>query len=590
MEREDQAAETAITYFYEPFLQAFDPSLRKELGVWYTPTAIVRYQVGRIDQLLRNELGCDRGFADERVIVLDPACGTGAYLLEVLRYTAEQLESEGAGATLGARLLEAICRRFIGFEILTAPFVVAQLQMYLMLARLGAAPDEKHRPAVFLTNALTGWSGPDQLKLNFPELQEEHDAARKVKRDAKVIVVLGNPPYNRFAGVPLAEEADLADHYKGITRNKEGKQIGQSALYSRWGVRKQLINDLYIRFFRLADIRIGEEAQFGIVSFISNSSYLAGRSHPIMRESILGHFDAIWIDNLHGNRIASERTPWGQSCETIFNTGETGPGIKVGTCVSTFLKLNAPANRPSKLYLRDFWGRAEKKREALLASLNLDSLTSAQQDAATKKPEGPRPYEQFVPTGSNGWKFAPTGAAGFEDWPGFDDLFPKTFQGVNPNRGLEGSVIDTDRADLERRMDDYFSKITFDELKKRHPSYARLVHAIIRIPHVTSFARPEAWTSRRFCPTFSFLWTAVGSTTRPKVSFSTKRDLSWEIPWPGTSFSSAPLRHAVPPRAGRSLRPPCLICIFMTGARLAFRPKSNPSRLSAGCSRPIPRT
>ncbi|HZC24731.1 MAG TPA: type ISP restriction/modification enzyme, partial [Candidatus Binatia bacterium] len=469
LDREDQAAETAITYFYEPFLQAFDPALRKELGVWYTPTAIVRYQVGRIDQLLRNELGCDRGFADERVIVLDPACGTGAYLLEVLRYTAEQLESEGAGATLGARLLEAICRRFIGFEILTAPFVVAQLQMYLMLARLGAAPDEKHRPAVFLTNALTGWSGPDQLKLNFPELQEEHDAARKVKRDAKVIVVLGNPPYNRFVGVPLAEEADLADHYKGITRNKEGKQVGQSALYSRWGVRKQLINDLYIRFFRLADIRIGEQAQFGIVTFISNSSYLAGRSHPIMRESILGHFDAIWIDNLHGNRIASERTPWGQSCETIFNTGEIGPGIKVGTCVSTFLKRSAPANRPSKLFLRDFWGRAEKKREALLASLNLDSLTPAQQAAAAKTPEGPRPYEQFVPSENNGWKFAPTGAAGFEDWPGFDDLFPKTFQGVNPNRGLEGSVIDTDRADLERRIDDYFSKITFDELKRRHP-------------------------------------------------------------------------------------------------------------------------
>jgi predicted helicase len=143
-------------YFYEPFLEAFDPDLRKELGVWYTPTQVIRYQVAKIDRLLREELGCPRGFADERVVVLDPACGTGAYLIEVLRYTARQLEIEGADATLAAKLVDAACRRFIGFEILTAPFVIAQLQLYLLLARVGLPPDEKHRPAVFLTNALTG--------------------------------------------------------------------------------------------------------------------------------------------------------------------------------------------------------------------------------------------------------------------------------------------------------------------------------------------------------------------------------------------------------------------------------------------------
>lgn len=469
LKHEEESATTAIMHFYEPFLNAFDPALRKELGVWYTPTSIVRYQVGKIDRLLREELGCSRGFADERVIVLDPACGTGAYLLEALRYMAEQLENEGAGATVAARLLEAACRRFIGFEILTAPFVVAQLQLYLLLARLNAAPDEKHRPAVFLTNALTGWEGPDQLKLNFPELQDEHDAASGVKREAKVIVVLGNPPYNRFAGVPLQEEADLVDHYKGITRNKDGKQIGHSLLYSRWGVRKHLLDDLYIRFFRLADVRIGEKAEFGIVSFISNSSYLAGRSHPIMRESLLGDFDAIWIDNLHGNRIASERTPWGQSCETIFNTDEIGPGIKVGTCVSTLLKRTAPGKQPARVYIRDFWGRSEKKRAALVASLDMKSWTDKERKVAAEAPEGPRDYVEFPPSEKNGWKFAPAGKIGFEDWLAFDDLFPKWFQGVNPNRGLDGSVIDTDRGALEVRIREYFSSLNFSDLVKRYP-------------------------------------------------------------------------------------------------------------------------
>lgn len=470
LKHEEESVTTAIMHFYEPFLNAFDPELRKELGVWYTPTSIVRYQVGKIDRLLREELGCARGFADERVIILDPACGTGAYLIEALRYMAEQIEREGAGATIAARLLDAACRRFIGFEILTAPFVVAQLQLYLLLARLHAAPDDKHRPAVFLTNALTGWRGPDQLKLNFPELQDEHDAAAGVKRGAKIIVVLGNPPYNRFAGVPLEEEADLVDNYKGITRNKDGRQTGQSLLYSRWGVRKHLLDDLYIRFFRLAEVRIGEKADFGIVSFISNSSYLVGRSHPIMRESLLDDFDTIWIDNLHGNRIASERTPWGQSCETIFNTNEIGPGIKVGTCISTMLKRTPAGKKPARVYIRDFWGRAEKKRTALLASLEMQSWTSDEHKTAAESPEGPRDYVEFFPSDKNGWKFAPAAKAGFEDWPAFDDLFAKWLQGVNINRGLEDSVIGTNRMALESRMAEYFSSLPFAELQRRYPS------------------------------------------------------------------------------------------------------------------------
>jgi hypothetical protein len=467
------AASTAIQHFYEPFLAAFDPDLRKQLGVWYTPSAIVHYQVAKIDKLLRTELGCPRGFADERVIVLDPACGTGAYLLEVLKFTSLQLAGEGAGATLAARLRDAICRRFIGFEILPAPFVVAQLQIYIALANLGVAPDEKHRPAIFLSNALTGWHGPDQMRLNFPELQEEHDAARSVKRQAKIIVVLGNPPYNRFVGVPQDEEAELADYYKGIARDDQGKQLGQSELYTRWGVRKQLLNELYVRFFRLAELRIGVHAEFGVVSYISNSSFLVGRSHPLMRESLLRNFDAIWVDNLHGNRIASERTPWGQSCETIFSTGEIGPGIKPGTCITTMLKRPSPTDRPAKLFIRDFWGRAEAKRTALVESIEMDVWDAGKRQAAALAPEGPRDYVLFTTSESNRYRFAPAAAGGFEEWPGFDDLFVKSFQGVNPNRGLEGSVIDVSKDALENRMRNYFKAKNFSEVQTRYPELTK---------------------------------------------------------------------------------------------------------------------
>ena len=464
------AASAAILYFYEPFLEAFDPELRKELGVWYTPHEIVRYQVRRVDQLLRDELGCDRGFADERVVVLDPCCGTGAYLLEVLRCVARQLKNDGEDALLGAKLRDAFSKRIIGFEILTAPFVISQLQLYLILSELGVPPDEAHRPAVFLTNALTGWHGTEQLKLNFPELQQEHDAARAIKKDAKIIVILGNPPYNRFAGVPLEEEADLVDPYKGIRRDAKGKQVGNSELFTRWGIRKHLLDDLYIRFFRLAEARIGERAEFGVVSFISNSSFLAGRSHPIMRESLLRSFQRIWVDNLHGNRLASERTPNGESCETIFNVKQGGPGIKVGTSITTMVKMKSPRDAEAKVFVRDFWGRAEAKRGALLAALAMAGWKQAAVKAAAARDEGPRGYGELVPAEQGGWKFVlGDSSGGYESWPALDELFPVAYQGVNPNRGIEGSLVDVDVRALEARMRDYFSKRSFADFRREHP-------------------------------------------------------------------------------------------------------------------------
>lgn len=476
-------ATTAILYFYEPFLEAFDPELRKQLGVWYTPWQIVRYQVRRVDRLLREALGCSRGLADRRVVILDPCCGTGAYLIEALRCVSEQLRSEGTGALLAAELLDAVCRRLIGFEILTAPFVIAQLQIYLMLAELGAAPDETHRPAVFLTNALTGWDSTGQLKLAFPELQEEHDAAGRVKREERIIVVLGNPPYNRFAGVPLDEEATLVDHYKGIRRDAKGHQLGRSAIYERWGVRKQLLDDLYIRFFRLAEIRIGERAEHGIVSFISNSSFLAGRSHPLMRESLLTSFDEIWVDNLNGDKyrtgkvIPEGRPGAGSSDQSAFTTEHDARGIQVGTCISTFLKRGVSSRPPgpvAHVHARDFWGRADAKRRALIESLGFEDAPTAVRKEWQGQPQGPRPYEDVVPTEANMWRFVTGTASGsYDDWPALDELFPASFQGVNPNRGLEGSVVDDDPERLGKRMREYFSGMRFEDLANAHPELCK---------------------------------------------------------------------------------------------------------------------
>ncbi|MXZ01765.1 N-6 DNA methylase [Candidatus Poribacteria bacterium] len=146
----------AVQYFYEPFLEAFDPNLRKQLGVWYTPREIVRYMVACVDRALRDDLGIDKGLADERVYVLDPCCGTGAFLVETLHRIAET-EQASVGATWAESVRQAAATRVFGFEIMPAPLVVSHLEVGLALERLGAGLSPDQRAGVFLTNALTGW-------------------------------------------------------------------------------------------------------------------------------------------------------------------------------------------------------------------------------------------------------------------------------------------------------------------------------------------------------------------------------------------------------------------------------------------------
>ncbi len=256
----------AVPYFYEPFLEAFDPVLRKQLGVWYTPIEVVRYMVARVDRALKDDLGIADGLAAENVYVLDPCCGTGAYLAEALRRIAANLERRGLGALTGARVKQAATERVFGFEIMPAPFVVAHLQVGLTMQSLEAplSEDGTERAGVFLTNALTGWEPRVRKPLPFPEMEEERDRAESVKQDAPILVILGNPPYNGFAGMAVDEERELSTAYRTV--KKVRKPVGQG------------LNDLYVRFFRMAERRIAEKTGQGVVCFISNYSWLDGLS------------------------------------------------------------------------------------------------------------------------------------------------------------------------------------------------------------------------------------------------------------------------------------------------------------------------
>ena len=430
----------AVPYFYEPFLEAFDPDLRKQLGVWYTPTEVVRYMVARVDKALKDDLGIADGLAADNVYVLDPCCGTGAYLAEVLRRIALNLESRGLGALTGARVKKAAMERVFGFEIMPAPFVVAHLQVGITMQALDAplSEDGTERAGVFLTNALTSWEPTVQKPLPFPELEEERDRAERVKQETPVLVILGNPPYNGFAGMAVDEERGLSEAYRKTkqVRRPEG----------------QGLNDLYVRFFRMAERRIAEKTGQGVVCFISNYSWLDGLSFTGMRERYLEAFDVIRIDSLNGDKYRTGKTtPDGTPDPSIFSTPSDPVGIQVGTAITMLVRKTDHAPTETVCF-RNLWGQAKHEDLTASAEAGPDML-----------------YNAIEPLLELGLPFAATTVSeNWSDWPSLPDLFPVSFPGVQTKR--DSFLIDIDLERLKSRVADYFTVELSDAvIAQRYP-------------------------------------------------------------------------------------------------------------------------
>lgn len=191
-----------------------------------------------------------------------------------------------------------------------------------------------------------------QLAFSFAELKDEHDAAGRVKREEKILVILGNPPYNGFAGVAVEEERDLTDAYRNTVRAPAPQGQG--------------LNDLYIRFYRMAERKIVEQTHKGVVCFISNYSWLDGLSFPGMRERYLEAFDQIWIDSLNGDKYKTGKvTPEGKPDPSIFSTEWNREGIQVGTAIALLVRKEKH-EASEGVHFRNLWGK--EKRNELLAN------------------------------------------------------------------------------------------------------------------------------------------------------------------------------------------------------------------------------
>ena len=278
-----------------------------------------------------------------------------------------------------------------------------------------------------------------QKPLPFPELEEERERPERVKQDTPVLVILGNPPYNGFAGMAVDEERELSQAYR--TTKQVRRPEGQG------------LNDLYVRFFRMAERRIAEKTGQGVVCFISNYSWLDGLSFTGMRERYLEAFDAIRIDCLNGDKYKTGKTtPEGAPDPSIFSTSEDPVGIQVGTAITTLVRKadHAPAQ---SVEFRHLWGQSKHGELA-----------------DTKETEPKDLYAGVAPLLHLGLPFADLAVSdGWQEWPALPDLFPQSFPGVQTKR--DTFLIDVDLDRLKARVAKYFDPdVSHEEIARSHPA------------------------------------------------------------------------------------------------------------------------
>ena len=361
--------EDPVVHFYETFLAAYDPKMREARGVYYTPEPVVSYIVRSVDHILRTDFKLRDGLADasrikfkrpdgkgtdeiHKVLILDPATGTGTFLHGVVNHIYESFR-ENRGMWSGY-VSEHLLPRLFGFELLMAPYAVAHMKLGLQLAETGYEFNTDERLRVYLTNTLEEGHEVGKLPLFTQWLAEEANAASRVKQEAPVMVVLGNPPYSGHSANTGAWIAGLLRGMDTQTGKRAGNyfEVDGQPLGER---NPKWLNDDYVKFIRFAQWRI-EQTGYGVLAFISNHGYLDNPTFRGMRQSLMETFDDIYVLDLHGNSKKKERAPDGSKDENVFD-------IQQGVAIGIFAKRASTKKKPANVRHAHLYGVREVYEE-----------------------------------------------------------------------------------------------------------------------------------------------------------------------------------------------------------------------------------
>ncbi len=385
-------------------MAAYDRRLRNDYGVYYTPAPVIQAQVRLVAELLETRFDKPLAYAEDDVVVLDPAAGTGAYPLAVLQHALENV-AEFYGPGMRSQYATKVAQNLHALEFLVGPYAVAHLRVTQKVMEEGGElpADGVH---VYLADTLESPEARDleQHGLMYRRLTEEHRRAREVKQDTRVLVCIGNPPYDRQTrdkddlknkvalkgGWVRFGQQNLNDQTNGIL-----KDFTQPAVDAGQGGHiKNLYND-YVYFWRWALWKVFEQPQdAGIISFITAASYLRGPGFVGMREHLRRTFDELWILDLEGDSLGACKT------QNVFNI-QTPVAIAVG------VRYGKPKpDEPAKVHYAKLEGTKEGKLEQLTQIQSFSNVTWQDCFLDWKAP------------------FLPEGTGDYHSWPFLTDLFP----------------------------------------------------------------------------------------------------------------------------------------------------------------------
>ena len=459
-----------VVHFYETFLGEYDPKLKKKRGVYYTPDEVVSYIVRSVDCLLKTKLDLKRGLADEskikgknlhRLLILDPAVGTGTFLFEVIEQVYERFRQQ-KGMWSGY-VREHLLPRIYGFELMMAPYAVAHMKLGLQLAETGYDFASDERLGIYLTNTLE--EAEETSRTLFAQyLSKEARAANKVKKDLPIMVVTGNPPY---AGISANQGKWINELLKPY-REVDGQPLGEKKVWIK--------ND-YVKFIRFGQWRIEQTGQ-GILAFITDHSYLDSPTFRGMRQNLMKTFDEIFLLNLHGNSKRRETAPDGSKDENVFD-------IIQGTTISIFVKHSRNKDEHS-VYYADLWGKRQSKYDALL-EMDIENTVWTE-----IKPTSP--FYEFVPVNRElkdeymkGWKITDTFPVGSNGVQSSRDLIVVGFNKISLVKRIK-DFSDYNKSDNEIR-NQFFARKTSEKYAQGDTREWRLNEARIRLQHDSNWRK-----------------------------------------------------------------------------------------------------
>jgi predicted helicase len=437
--------EDPVVHFYETFLGAYNPALRKARGVWYTPQPVVNFIVRAVDDILKTEFDLPEGLADSskkkikvnyqgkqiekevhKVQILDPATGTGTFLAETIKHIHKKYE--GMQGIWSKYVEDDLIPRINGFELLMASYAMAHLKLDMLLTETGYVPTKEQRLRVFLTNSLEE-PHPDSGTLWGNLLSDEADQANEVKRDTPVMCVIGNPPYSGISSNNGKWISDLIDDYKYV----DGVHFNE---------RKHWLNDDYVKFLRYGQHYIEKNGQ-GVLAFINPHGFLDNPTFRGMRWHLLKTYDKIYTIDLHGNSKKKEKAPDGSPDVNVFD-------IMQGVSINIFIKTGKKkTNELGKVFHYDLFGKRELKYDFLIDN-HIHSILFSE-----LKPE--LPFFSFIPVDN---KSRDSFDKGFQ----LEKLFIENTSGIQTSRDF--LVIDSNRDALEKRLNEFIDETkSTDEIR-----------------------------------------------------------------------------------------------------------------------------